>query len=108
MGLGEPSLLELASGDDVVAHVGLPVLRFEGLGAPPGERVTARGEHGLGVPVLAADDGGCVAERVCRDAIWLAPAARGIGGLGSRAQGCPQWIFLFADADFVREIRRSE
>ena len=43
---------QLASVDDVVAHVGLPAVRIESLGPSPDQRVAACRQHGTGFLLL--------------------------------------------------------
>ena len=96
LGGGEMGVLQhgtsrlLGAADVVVAHAGLPALRFESLGTSSDQCAAARRQHRAGLSVAATDDRGDVAEPVGGGVVWVASAACGIGGLGGGTQGCAE------------------
>ena len=105
MGFLESRGLQLASLDDVVPHVGLSTIRFESLGTSPDQRVVACRQRRPGLSVSSLHHRGDLAEPVGGDVVWVAPVARGIGGLGGGAQGRVEHLLRIVRIDLLRALR---
>ena len=95
----------LASGDGFVAHGGLPTVWLEPLGTSPDQCAAARGQHDAALSVSVGSYRSALAERIGGGAIWVAPAACGIGGLGVRTEGCAQRVLRTTFLNRLRPLR---
>ena len=90
-----------------VAHAGRATLRAE----PGWHHLTSLLLHAANAVLLflllQRPDRRSVAQRVGGGAVCAAPAARGIGGLGCRAQGRAQRVLFHADAAGIQPLRGS-
>ena len=87
----------LESGDDDVAHVGLPDFWTETVGTSFGECVDSRVEHGGIVSFIAENDGGVMAQFDRGGIFRVASVACGIGGVDRGAKGRVEHGVLAAD-----------
>ena len=94
MGLLEPGLLELASHDRVVSHVGLATFWAESVGTSFGQCGPSRIEYRIGFSVVAPVDRCTVAECIGGGAVWVASGECGIGGMDHRNEEYPVGSFL--------------
>src|SRR5437879_3753772 len=106
MGLPKRRRLQLASVDVAVPHGGLPDVWVKALGPSFDQRAVPCRQYSSGFSGAPGADRRVVAELHSRSALWPASAARGIGGVGGRAQGRFERVLLAVDYVGVRKIRR--
>ena len=100
-----PVGLQLASLDGVVPYAGLPAFRVETVGTSSDQRVAPCPQHRAGFSAAAQPDRRGLAEPAGGGAVWGAPAACGIGGLGGGTQGCVERILWLLSLLFLRALR---
>ena len=96
---------ELAPADLALPHARRPALRTLGGGAPSRERRAARRQRRAAAGGPDGDDRRLLAQRRRGRPLRAAPAARGVGGLGRRAQGRPVGLVLAADDGGLPALR---
>src|ERR1035437_331024 len=105
MGFLQSCVLQLASVDGVVPHVGLSTVRVESMGPSFDERVVSRPQCGAGLRVAATVDRRNVAESVGGCVVRSSPVACGIGGVGVGAERRVEHLLWSSDAYFLRPLR---
>ena len=96
MGIHDHAHEQLASAHVAIAHDGLRTVRRAARPSSSGERAVSRRQCGPAVLPAAPNDRRSVAGGVRRRNVCLAPAARRIGGVGVRTEGCSQHVLRAA------------
>lgn len=89
-----------------VPHAGCSTLGDESGGTSPDQPVVSCGKHPVVVFYFQSDDPVHVAERRCGGPVCPSPAACGIGCVGGRAEGCPEYVFLAPDHAVLHQLYR--
>src|SRR2546423_1456002 len=98
MGLQKQLRRKLASAHLVVSHARRRTLRNGSGGASPDQPGAAHRQYATAFRTSACDDWRVGPECVRGRTVCGAPAPRGIGGLGVRAEGCAEHAFVVARA----------